>query len=355
MFEQLLRHPGTFVVSIVLALIPVVAWGYFFYRKKAIPKRTAVVTFFAGTFAIIPVLLYQFSWSYIPDISIHYYIPQLIHSPGWYTVGFFVIASEIIAFLAAITSALSVMLVALLTWTKGVFTNVIRAVMEEDTNFKIVGLCIAVFAILVVYSGYSAAEALIITVSFAALEEFVKHLVVRFVDDNRITCIDDAMEYSILVGLGFAFTENIFYFFLAWRTGTFAQVFIVRSILSVFAHVFFSGIFGYYYGIAHFATAIYYEEVHQNRHVLIRLLHKFLHMRGSVLFHEEKMMEGLMIVVILHGIFNHLMRLDQLVLIVPFLFVGFFVLSYLFDRKEDQKEFQYVSTERTTGKFRAVK
>jgi RsiW-degrading membrane proteinase PrsW (M82 family) len=355
MIEQFTRHPGLFLFSVILALIPTIAWGYYYYQKDAMPKKTALVTFFAGTLSVVPVLFYQFSWSHIPDISIHYYIPQLINSPGWYTVGFFVIVFEIIAFISTVISALAVMIVALLTWTKGVVGNVVRAVTEEDSNFKIIGLLIAVFAAIVVYSGYSLTEALIITVSLATLEEFVKHLIVRFVDDNRLKSIDDAIEFSILVGLGFAFAENIFYFFSAMKTGSFVQIFIFRSILSVFAHVFFSGVFGYFYGLAHFATPIYHKEVHENRHVVLRFLHKIFHMRGSVLFHEEKMMEGLLIAAILHSIFNYLLQLNQIVFVVPFLFVGFFVLSYLFDKKQDHKEFQFVSAERTTGKIHKLK
>ena len=351
MIDQFLRHPGIFLLSVLLALIPTIVWGYYFYQKNTVNKKTALVTFLAGTLSVVPVLFYQFSWSHIPDISIHYYIPQLIQSPGWYTIGFFVVVSEIIAFIATLVSALAVIVVSLVTWTKGVVGNVFRAVTEEDSNFKIVGLLIAIFATLVVYSGYTAAEALIITVSLATLEEFVKHLVVRFADDNRLKSIDDAIEYSILVGLGFAFAENIFYFFSAWNGGAFVQIFIFRSILSVFAHVFFSGVFGYFYGMAHFATPIYHEEVHKNRHLFIRMIHKIVHMKGSVLFHEEKMMEGLLIATLLHSIFNYLLQLNQIVFVVPFLFIGFFVLSYLIDKKEDHKEFKFVSEERTTGKI----
>lgn len=351
MFDQLLRNPGIFVLSIILALIPTVAWGYFYYQKDTVPKKTALVTFLAGAFSVVPVLMYQFSWRHIPDISIHYYIPQLLKNPGWYTVGLVIVVSEIVAILATITSAVIVCAISLVTRTKGIIANVIRSVREENSNFKIIGFCIAIFAILVVYSGYPAAEALIVTVSLAALEEFVKHLTVRFVDDNRIKNIDDAMEYSILVGLSFAFTENVFFFFAAWYTDSFVQVFLFRSVLSVFANVFFSGIFGYYYGLAHFASSIYKEEVYANRHPVIKFLQKILHMKGSVLFHEEKIMEGLMIAVILHSFFNYLLQLNQIVIAVPFLFVGFFILSYLFDKKEDHKEFKFVTAERTTSKI----
>lgn len=353
MFQQLVSHPIAFILSVFLALIPTVAWGYYFYQKDSEPKRFALLTFLAGTFSVLPVLAYQFSWSHIPEISIYYYIPQLVQSPGWYTVGFFVVVFEIVAFIATLASGAIVIATAVLTWSKGVVGNVIRAITEEESNFKTIGLFIALFAVVMVYSGYSATQVLIVTVALASLEEFVKHLIVRFTDDNRIKTIDDAIEYSILVGLGFAFTENIFYFVNAWHGGNFAQIVIFRSLLSVFAHVFFSGIFGYFYGMAHFATPMYHEEVHKKRHSLIRMMHKFLHMRGSVLFHEEKMMEGLLLAVLLHSAFNYMLQLNMLLFIIPLLFIGFFILSYLIDKKEDHKEFQFVSDVRTTGIFDA--
>jgi RsiW-degrading membrane proteinase PrsW (M82 family) len=355
MIEQFLRHPGVFFLSLFLALIPVLVWAFYFYKKSSGPRKTAVVTFLSGTVAVLPILAYQYSSVFIPDISIHYYVPKLLQSPGWYTTGVFVVAFGVIAYIASIASGLSVILVGIITRTKGIIGNVFRAVREEESNFKIIGLLIAIFASIMIYSGYSAAEAIIITVSLATLEEFVKHLIVRFVDDNRLKSIDDAIEYSILVGLGFAFAENVFYFFNAWHSGAFIQVFIFRSILSVFAHVFFSGVFGYYYGLAHFATPLYHEEVHKQRNVIVRSIHKIFHMKGSVFFHEEKMMQGLLLASILHSIFNYLLQLNKILYIVPFLFFGYFILSYLFDKKEDHKEFSYVSDEKTTGRIHAMK
>ena len=44
------------------------------------------------------------------------------------------------------------------------------------------------------------------------LEEYSKHLVVRFADDNTIYSVDSAITFSIIVALGFAFLENILYF-----------------------------------------------------------------------------------------------------------------------------------------------
>ena len=84
------------------------------------------------------------------------------------------------------------------------------------------------------------------------LEELAKSGVVRFIGKTRIgiQTINDAVKYSILAGLGFAFTENIFYFRDAWQQGGvigLLPVMIFRSLFTVCAHMVFSGIYGYFY------------------------------------------------------------------------------------------------------------
>jgi hypothetical protein len=70
-----------------------------------------------------------------------------------------------------------------------------------------------------------------------------------------------------------------------------------------------------------------------------------------VLFHEEKMMEGLLLAAGLHTFFNFFLQMGQVVVVVPFLFAGYFYLSYLMDKKEDHKIMGYVGEERTTHKI----
>ncbi|HEC20988.1 MAG TPA: PrsW family intramembrane metalloprotease [Candidatus Peregrinibacteria bacterium] len=354
MFQQLYENPLLTIFAALLALVPTIIWGYYFYKKDPEPKKYAIITFFGGVLSVIPILAYQASWQHIPAINIHYYIPQLLSEPGIYTVAFFLGVSVVVAFLSFLVSVLVTSLLAILTWTHGILRNIWRGVIEEQANFVVTGFLIAIFGLLILYSGYSRTEILIITVSLAVLEEFVKHIIVRFTDDNRIKSIDDAIEYSILVGLGFAFAENIFYFLSAYGSSAFWQIFIFRSILSVFAHIFFSGIFGYFYGIAHFGTVIYQEEEMEKRHWLshrvIKFFHKIFHMKATTIFHEEKMMEGLVIAAILHSIFNFLLQLNKIVIVVPFLFGGFFLLSYLFEKKEDHKKYGRLSKQRLTLK-----
>ena len=84
------------------------------------------------------------------------------------------------------------------------------------------------------------------------IEEYIKHLVVRFVDDKKIKDIDDAITLSIMVGLALSFTETIIYAIIA---GDFGLMF-YRAFLSLPVHLVASGIFGYYYGLAHFSKPL---------------------------------------------------------------------------------------------------
>ena len=158
------------------------------------------------------------------------------------------------------------------------------------------------------------------------------------VDDEQISDrIDDAIEFCIIAALGFAFIENIMYFFYIWSYQGFESLFlsfIFRSIFSTFAHIFFSGIYGYYYGIAKFAPQIYQKEAQENKHKIIGKLHQILHLKGSTIFHEEKMMEGLIFAMICHAIFNSLLEFGVISFIVPLIGSLLFLVIHLFNRKE---------------------
>ncbi len=49
-----------------------------------------------------------------------------------------------------------------------------------------------------------------------AIEENMKFSSVKIVDDDEIKNVDDSIEFFIVAALGFAFTENILYFYNIW-------------------------------------------------------------------------------------------------------------------------------------------
>lgn len=211
----------------------------------------------------------------------------------------------------------------------------------------------------------------LVTVFFTSLwvgvyEETVKHWVVKVTDNRYFRDIDDAIEFSIVAALGFAFLENILYFYSIWNNpgiDNFWFYYLFRSAGSMFLHVFASGIFGYYYGVAHFAQPVLREELSRGRKFFItEWLHKVMHLKDSTVFHEEKVLEGLVLAASLHGAFDLMMGLSQhyadlgsataskvwLVMAVPFLVGGYFWLTYLLDKKEDHKIYGRVTNERTS-------
>ena len=115
--------------------------------------------------------------------------------------------------------------------------------------------------------------------------------------------------------------------------------FVFRSIFSTFAHVMFSGIFGYFYGVAHFASPILQKEIREGRHKLINLLHKIVRFRRITLFRDEKILEGFLIASFLHAFFNIFLEMGWTIIITPYLMSGFFMLNYLLRKKENMKKY----------------
>jgi len=174
------------------------------------------------------------------------------------------------------------------------------------------------------------------------IEELMKLISVKIVDDDEIKHIDDSIEFFILAALGFAFTENILYFYNIWIAQgpqNLLLPFVFRSSFSTFAHLLFSGILGYYYGIAHFAGPILQEEIKGNRKHWTIWIHKVFGVRKSKLFFEEKIFEGLLISIGLHALFNIFLEMNLTFMIVPFLVGGYITINYLFDKKESHKNY----------------
>lgn len=259
----------------LLAFIPVFMWGYVFLRKHAESKNLVLFMFIGGMVSVIPLLIYKFSWQFFPWIN---------------------------AF----------------AWTRSANVDVLGL-----SSFMIVPIPI------------------ILTFMFVGIiEEVSKIFVVRAADQSKIRSIDDAIELSIIAALGFAFIENIIYFYNIVYLRGFEHLlmpFVFRSLFSTFAHVMFSGIFGYFYGLAHFAEPILREEMQQNRHPLMRIFHKYLHIKRARLFRDEKILEGLVVAASLHALFNIFLEMGWTFLIVPFLFTGYTMLNHLLQKKENLK------------------
>lgn len=263
--------------SIVLALVPALVWGYIFYQKKPEERSLTLITFTIGALAVFPILLYKFSWQFFPWMNAFRLADNF--------------RNDIIGFSNVIVLPLSILI-----------------------TFMIVGV----------------------------IEEVMKMLSVKLVDEDEFRDVDDSIEFFIIAALGFSFTENILYFYNIWVTQGTVNLFLpflFRSSFSTFAHLLFSGILGYYYGTAHFAKPILQEEIRANRRHWTILLHKIFNFGKTRMFHEERMLEGLLLAIGLHAIFNIFLEMNLTFMIVPFLVAGYVALNYLFAKKENRKQY----------------
>lgn len=272
-----MNHAIQIIVSIILACVPALIWGYIYYKKHPENRKTVMLTFAAGALAVLPILFYKFLWQFFPWINAFkvadYYQNDLIG-----------------------------------------FSNLVILPLSVIITFMFVGI----------------------------IEEIMKMLSVKISDDDEIKNVDDAIEFFILAALGFSFTENILYFYNIWigqGPSNLLLPFLFRSTFSTFAHLMFSGILGYYYGTAHFAKPILQEELKAKRKQWVQKIHNIFHFKKEGIFYKEIILEGLLISIGLHAIFNIILEMNLNFLIVPFLFAGYKTLNYLFRKKENLKNY----------------
>ncbi|MBI5413178.1 PrsW family intramembrane metalloprotease [Candidatus Peregrinibacteria bacterium] len=273
----------------VLAAFPAGAWGYIFYKKQHEDRLHTIATFVIGGMAVFPILLYKWLWNFFPSINILAYAKNFEH--------------DLIGIAGFAMIPLSVIIA-----------------------FAFIGV----------------------------IEEIMKMSVVHAVDDNRIRHIDDAIMFSILAALGFAFTENILYFYTIWAKQGPEHLlvpFVFRAVFSSFAHILFSAIFGYYYGIAHFAKPLLQEELRNKRHTFWDWYHKAFKWKTAELFHEQKMLEGLTLAVILHAIYNIFLEMNWTFIMVPYLVFGYAFVSHLFKMKENHKRLDLLAVGEHTHNY----
>lgn len=262
------------VGSITLAIIPTLLWGAIFYVKNPYRRTIVFYAFFLGATAVFPILFYKYLWQFLPWINAFRY-----------TRGF---ESDAIG-----------------------ITNIISIPLSVIITFAIVGV----------------------------IEELMKHLAVRMVDTEIFQDIDDVVEISIIAALGFSFTENIMYFHNIWVHQGAANLmlpFLFRTIFSTFAHVMFSAIMGYYYGIAHFATPILRQQ-----HAIMwpRLMERIFGVDDESIYAKQKTAQGLLIAAGIHAIFNIFLEMNWTIMLAPFILLGYLYVNHLFTMKENHKKY----------------
>ena len=337
---------GNSLLYIAMSLLPILAWLYFFQKKHPEKRSYVLLTFVAGMLAVIPIKLYEAYWDtavfYFQHANLFQYIETLAHLPNLSKFLAYITINALVGVGFFVFTGLLMFLLEIGTRdnTLKVFKTKVKKAIESPLFFISIGILCGIVAFLLPSTFNNRIWFFVVV---GMLEEFVKHLVLRFSNEEKVRSVDDALSFAIIVALGFSFVENIVYFhnFASLASTGVKQLsifFVLRSTISVMAHVCFSAILGYFYGVAKFSREIYQQEVQQNKHPIIKRLHKLVRMKGSTLFHEEKMMEGMLLAMICHAVFNWLLEMGQVTLMIPFLMVMFFIVLSLFHRKKIQTQ-----------------
>jgi len=248
------------------------------------------------------------------------------------------------------------LLVALSAWSVFVFIRqsgeaafgIFSGLYEEPLNFVGVGLFLTLFVAVFHWFGLSMAAFGLIFLAFG--EEYSKHLIVRFTDDDSIQSIDDAIEFSIIVGLAFAFAENVLLYFPRLLAEGDMPTLLLRSVLTVLMHAVASGILGYFYGLAHFSA----EQVRSNhggRGPVYRLLHRVFLFRRERLYHEAKLFEGLALAGSYHAAFNLAASQGRVNIMLALVAGGVAFLYYLLGLKANREKIGAISAQRVHETF----
>lgn len=176
-------------------------------------------------------------------------------------------------------------------------------------------------------------------VLFAALEEIFKMYVVILIDKRTvlIRTIGDSIRYSIASALAFSFIENIYYLTQFWAIisiGELVGMYIFRSMFTMAAHMIFSGIFGYYYGIGKFSMYLTEQEkIIGKKHRIAKVISKIFKLPTSQGYQQEMIIKGLIIAIGTHATFNYLLQFNIILPVIIFVIVGYSYLRYLMKRK----------------------
>ncbi len=176
-------------------------------------------------------------------------------------------------------------------------------------------------------------------VLFGAMEEIIKHFVVRQVDKRTlgIQTIGDSIRLSFASALGFSFVENGYYLVQFWPSisiGQLVGMYIFRAIFTTCAHLIFSGIFGYFYGIGKFSIDLSEQHKISGQTPLVtRAIAKIFDLPKSQAYQEQMILKGLVIAIGMHAFYNYLLQFNIILPALIFIILGYFYLNYLLNRK----------------------
>lgn len=313
------------LLATLIAFIPAVIWCMLFLKEHKQRMSLVILMFFAGMLSTAPILFY--------DAMVRHKVE----------LQFFLFSVTPENFTRSSNAFVSGNLVGV--------TGVRSTIVATLISFLIVGL----------------------------IEEFSKFWVLKKSGRKFFSSIDDVLQLGIIVAIGFAFAENVMNpsYFLAFvrsylinpavpQWGAFLGNVLGRAILTNMVHILSTGVFAYFYGKMLFAGPVLEEEHKAGKiHPIPHMVHSIFRIPEKLVFRRESIILGLVTSVTLHGMFNFLVTLPDLLpgnprtvgdllgsnpdsplhyialLIIPSMFYvvgGFWILSILFYKKECMKE-----------------
>lgn len=158
------------------------------------------------------------------------------------------------------------------------------------------------------------------------VEECSKYWVLSRSAKQLFTSIDDVLQLSIIVAIGFSFAENIInpvyftafvreYLFHASAPDIpgFLSNVLGRSVLTSMVHIVSTGVLGYFLGLAIFAGSYLRERKEQGHaYRILAVLHRVLRLQTVSIFRVQMLATGLLCAILLHGVFNFLVTIPDL-------------------------------------------
>jgi len=183
-------------------------------------------------------------------------------------------------------------------------------------------------------------------VGVGVIEEYVKFWIMRLIGHSYFKSIDDVIELAIVSALGFAFFENIIYFSQNWgnlSAGNFFVFAMMRVTIVTMVHMLCSGILGYYYGMAFFASPMLkIQYMKKITHPILQFLKRVLHLRRSQVYHDQMFVTGMLLSMVAHGLYDFLLTMQVtfigIPMVIPIMFIyffgGFWLLNNLLKKKD---------------------
>jgi len=311
------------VFYVTLLAITTLIWGIIFYKKDYHPQPIKVIlhSFGIGLFAMGPVFAYKYIYqNFLPTLSEYQIFQPLLESAFISGIIIFTLNLITLALLLFILSGATTVLLNLFNHSS--LTNLKNALKDEPLGFAMVSFLLGLIIYVQTFAQNLINKPIIGTILgtilfLAIIEEYIKHLMVRVTDDKKIKDIDDAITLSIIVGLAFAFIETIIYSIIAGEP----KLIVYRMLISIPIHLVASGIFGYYYGLSHFAKQITKKREGEKIYGK-KWFPKILTLKKSTLYHEEKMIEGIFFATLFHAIINLLFEFNLGFLAIPLIITG---------------------------------